>query len=153
MKRAFQILGIVFVVLMLLLGCFIGYAAYFGTRLDASSKEYVDIAIPAIVSNWSEAELKTRSAPQLMEGSTPEQFTKLFHWLSSLGPMKKYCGSKGTSNVFVSPQHGKTVSARYTACAQFEKGDAAIDVVLVQNKDNVWKIAGFHVNSQALIPQ
>ncbi|MDB5970212.1 MAG: hypothetical protein JWQ90_2662 [Hydrocarboniphaga sp.] len=153
MKKALQVIGIIFIALLLILGCFIGYAAYTGTRLDASSKEYVDAAIPAIVSTWSESELTSRSAPQLMQGSTPEQFQKLFHWLSSLGPMKKYCGSKGDSSVFVSPQQGKTVSARYTACAQFEKGDATINVVLLQNKDKAWEIAGFHVDSPALIPQ
>lgn len=153
MKKTLQVLGIVFIAVVVLLGCFIGYAAFTGKKLDASSKEYVDSAIPAIVSNWSEVELTNRAAPQLMQGSTPEELSKLFHWLSSLGPMKKYCGSKGDSNVFVSPQQGKTVSARYTACAQFEKGDATINVLLIQNKEKAWQIAGFHVDSKALLPQ
>ena len=153
MKKTLQVLGIVFVALLLLVGGFIGYAAYTGSQLDASSKEYVDAAIPAIVGNWSEAELTTRNAPQLMRGSTPEQLTKLFQWFSRLGPMTKYCGSKGASNVFISPQQGKTISAKYTACAKFEKGDATINVTLVQNKDKTWAIAGFHVDSPALLPQ
>lgn len=153
MKKLLQALGIVFVILLLVVGGFVGYAAYTGSHLDASSKEYVDSAVPAIVANWSESELMARAAPQLVQASTTEQLTKLFTWFKSLGPMKKYCGSKGDSNVFISPQKGRTVSARYTACAQFEKGEATIEVTLIQNKDKVWEIAGFHVNSPALLPQ
>lgn len=153
MMRVAQTLGIVFIVLLLAFGAFVGYAAYNGTRLDASSKAYVDAAVPAIVGTWSAAELTRRGVPQLLRDTTPEQLAKVFQWLSSLGPIKKYCGSKGESNVFVSPQQGKVVSARYTACAQFERGDATIDVTLLRQKDQTWAIAGCHVDSAALVPQ
>lgn len=153
MKKAFQILGIVFAVLLVLFGVLVGYAAYTGRNLDASSKQYIDAAVPAIVSNWSDKELIARSAPQLMQSTSPEQFEKMFKWFGTLGPMKKYCGSKGASNVFVTTQQGKIVSARYTACAQFEKGDATIEVSLLQGKDQAWAITGFRVNSRELVPR
>lgn len=57
------------------------------------------------------------------------------------------------SHVFMSPQEGRTVSAKYVACAQFEKGEASIQVNLGQGQDETWKIAGFYVNSKALGPQ
>lgn len=150
--KALQVLGIIFLALVAAVGSLIGYAAYNGNRLDASSKAYVDSAVPAIVTNWSESELTARAAPQLMQGSTPAQLTKMFAWFRTLGPMKKYCGSKGDSNVSVTPQ-GKNVSANYVACAQFEKGEATIQVTLLQNKAEAWEIAGFRVNSMALVPQ
>lgn len=150
--KALQILGIIFVALVVVVGGLVGYAAYTGGQLDVSSKAYVDAAVPAIVANWSERELTARATPQLLQATKPEQFTKLFKWFGTLGSMKKYCGSKGDSNVFVSPQ-GKTVSAKYVACAQFEKGEASIQVTLIQNKVKKWEIAGFYVNSQALVPQ
>ncbi len=153
MKKALQILGAVFALLVVAVLGFVGFAAYTGGRFDASSKSYVDAAVPLIVANWSESELTARAAPQLMQTTTPEQLTKLFTWFSSLGPMKKYCGSQGQSSVFMSPQEGKTVSARYVACAKFERAEASIQITLIQDKDKAWKIAGFHVNSQALVPQ
>lgn len=153
MKKAFQILGILFAILLVLFGVLVGYAAYTGRNLDSSSKQYVDTAIPAIVSNWSEKELISRSAPQLTQSTNPEQLEKMFKWFRTLGPMKKYCGAKGTSNVFVTTQQGKVVSARYVVCAQFEKGDATIEVSLLQDRNQAWGITGFRVNSQALVPR
>lgn len=153
MKKALQVFGIIFLLALIAVGSLIGYAAYTGRQLDSSSQKYVDAAVPAIVSNWSESELKARAAPQLLQASSPEQLTKIFSWLSSLGPMNKYCGSKGESNTFISPQQGKVVSARYVACAQFEKGEAMINVTLLQQENKSWLIAGFNVNSPALLPQ
>lgn len=153
MKKAFQILGIIFAALLVLIIGVVGYAGYKGKQLDASSQQYIDAAVPAIVSNWTESELAARSAPQLVQATTPEQLAKMFKWFSNgLGPMKKYCGAKGASNVFISPQQGKTTSARYTACAQFEKGNATIEVALIQRADTSWAITGFRVNSPALLP-
>jgi len=153
MKKTLQILGAAFVIFLVVGGGLLGYAAYTGRHLDATSKAYVDAAIPAIVGHWSEHELMTRAAPQLVRGMTHEQVAKLFRWMrSSLGPMKKYCGSKGESKVFVSPQRGRTVSAVYSGCAQFQKGDATIKVTLLQGKDKAWQIFGFHVDSPVLVP-
>lgn len=151
-KKALQALGILFLIVVVVLVGLFGYAAYTGTRLDASSKKYVDSAVPAIVGHWSESELMARAAPELMQRSTPAQLNKLFGWLNRLGPMQKYCGSKGDSNVFFSPEHGKVISARYTVCAQFQNGNATIFVTLIRNKSKAWQIAGFRVNSDALVP-
>ena len=152
MKKTLQILGIIFAIILIGIACIAGYVATVGKKLDASAQQYVDAAVPAIVANWSEKELIARSAPQLMKSSSPEQLEKMFKWFGTLGPMKKYCGAKGSSNVFVSPQNGKIVSARFIACGQFEKGDATIELALLQNEKQTWEIAGFRVNSNALLP-
>lgn len=151
-KKILQILGAVFGLLILCIACFAGYVAYKGGMLDGSSKAYVDAAVPAIVSQWSEEELTARAAPQLMESATPDQLHRLFKGVGRLGAMKEYCGAQGQSNVFVSPTKGKTVSATYIACAKFENGDARIQMVLLKDKDDHWKIAGFRVDSPALLP-
>lgn len=153
MKKTFLILGITSMVILLVLGGVIGYGLYKGKQLDATSKEYVDAAVPAIVANWSVQGLKDRASPQLMHKVTQEQLTKFFAFFSRLGKMKKYVGSKGQSYIYITPEQGRTVTARYMARAEFEKGDANIKVLLILNKDRVWKIAGFHVNSPSLIPQ
>ena len=90
MKKVLQVLGIVFVVILVVAGGIMGYAAYTGTRLDASSKAYVDTAVPAIVAHWSQQALVARAAPQLLQAVSPAQLTKAFSWFRSLGPMKKW---------------------------------------------------------------
>ncbi|MHB1950598.1 MAG: hypothetical protein ACYCQK_03910 [Acidiferrobacteraceae bacterium] len=153
MRKVLQALGIVFLVVLVAGGSIIGYAAYTGSRLDASSRKYVDSAVPAIVANWSEQALMSRADPRLLRATSPYEMAQLFAWLRTLGPMERYCGSTGQATEFLSARSGRIVSARYTACAQFAKGTASIDVALVRNRDKGWQIVGFHVNSPALLPR
>ena len=51
----------------------------------------------------------------------------------------------------VTSQSGKTISAQYTAKAQFEKGEATIRLVLVKHGDQ-WQINGFELTSPQLLP-
>jgi len=61
MKKVLMILGVVFLILIIVVGGFVGYTAYIGTKLDASSKAYVDASVPAIISTWSRNELIKRA--------------------------------------------------------------------------------------------
>lgn len=53
MRRFLSIIGGLFLVLVLLAAGLVGYVAYQGRGLDASSKAYVEENIPAIISTWS----------------------------------------------------------------------------------------------------
>ncbi|MCW2601760.1 MAG: hypothetical protein JWM02_3589, partial [Frankiales bacterium] len=67
MKTFLSIVGGFFLVLVLVVASFIGYAAYQGRGLDASSKAYVEANVPPIISTWSKDELLSRSSPQLLK--------------------------------------------------------------------------------------
>ena len=67
MRKALAVVGGIALIAMLLIGGFIGYSAYEGHGLDASSKEYVDKNIPLIISSWSKDELLKRASPQLLQ--------------------------------------------------------------------------------------
>src|SRR5476649_2090265 len=101
MKKLLSIVGGICLVLILGVAAFIGYAAYQGRGLDASSKAYVDENVPTIISTWSKQELLTRASPQLLKvvNEKPEQLDQLFRMFSKLGAMRSYDGSKGDSNV------------------------------------------------------
>ena len=148
MNKSLVIGGVLFLVLLALIGSVVGYFVYNGSGLDASSRAYVDENIPLIVSSWSKEELLKRSSPKLIEvvNKNPDQLDQLFKKLSTLGAMTHYEGSKGQAYFFVNYPQGKSISAKYTANAKFEHGEAEIQVQMVQDADQ-WQIINFHVNS------
>ncbi len=90
MKKFLSVIGGLFLVLVVVVVGFIGYAAYQGRGLDASSKAYVEANVPPIISTWSKDELLKRSSPQLLKiiNEKPDQLDQLFQKLSKLGAMQ-----------------------------------------------------------------
>lgn len=149
MKTVFVSLGVIFLILIIAVAGFVGYSAYVGTKLDASSKAYVDESVPAIISTWSKDELKKRASPQLLKSATDEQISDLFTKLAAqLGSYQSYDGSKGDSNVSYTSQDGKVISATYKANATFQNGKIDIEIKLIQINGD-WFLLGFHVEPQS----
>jgi len=148
MKKVLSIAGAIFLVLIITLGAFFGYAAYQGRGLDASSKAYIEENVPPVLSTWSKEELLKRSSPQLLKivEENPERLDQLFQKLSKLGALKSFGEVKGDSQVFYNAGAGKTTTAAYTANARFEHGDARVSIRLMQNNGQ-WQFLLFNVNS------
>lgn len=149
MKRFLSIIGGLFLILVLLIAGFFGYAAYQGRGLDASSKAYAEENIPAIISTWSKDELLKRSSPQLLKivNEKPEQLDQLFQKLSKLGAMQSFGEVKGDSNVSYTTQNGKVTTATYVAAAKFKDGEGRITARLIQSPGGQWQFLLFHVDS------
>jgi hypothetical protein len=150
MKKVLIGFGAVFLALIIVGAGLIGFAAYKGSKLDASSKAYVDATIPLIAGTWSKDELTRRMSAPLRESVKDEQLSLLFVKFKQLGRLKEYGGAKGQARISITPQTGKVISANYTAQATFENDMATIKVTLVQ-EDGEWKIAGFHVDSPVFL--
>ena len=60
MNRVVAAVAALFLVFLVTVAGLIGYAAVVGPELDASSKAYVDEAVPRIIANWSVDELLSR---------------------------------------------------------------------------------------------
>jgi hypothetical protein len=149
MNRVVAAVAALFLVFLVTVAGLIGYAAVVGPELDASSKAYVDEAVPRIIANWSVDELLSRGAPRIRDTVDLEQLRAVFGRLSALGPMVSYDGAKGTSRMAFTPADGRVVGAVYLARATFEKGRAEIRVSLLQ-VGGQWRIQGFSVNSPLL---
>jgi hypothetical protein len=149
LKRFLSIIGGLFLVLVLFVAGFFGYAAYQGRGLDASSKAYVEENIPAIISTWSKDELLKRSSPQLLKiiDEKPEQLDQLFQKLSKLGPMLSFGEVKGDSNVSYTTQNGKVTTAAYVAAVKFKNAEGRITARLIQSPAGQWQLLLFHVDS------
>jgi hypothetical protein len=153
MKKFLAIIGGVALIAVLLVGGFIGYAAYQGRALDASSKAYVDKNVPLIISSWSKDELLKRASPQLLKivDEKPDQIDHLFQEFAKLGAMRSYDGSKGDSNVSYTNKDGKVTTASYIADATFENGNARVTVRLIQTSGS-WQFLLLNVNSPLFAP-
>jgi hypothetical protein len=159
MKKFFIVLGVIFLTLILLAIAGIGISASKGAALDKESKAYVDPAVPAIVSSWSERELLNRASPEFRQITSPEDVQRFFQTLRPLGRLREYKGSQGQAITYHDLAKGTTVSANYTVIAEFEAGYAKIYVKLIKHA-NLWQIGGFRVEptynrsqpSQALQP-
>ena len=89
MKKFFIVLGSIFLVLIVLVAIGIAFIAIKGTALDKESKGYADLAIPAIVTTWSEKELLDRASPEFKKAVTIDQLDGLFHAFATLGRLQK----------------------------------------------------------------
>jgi len=144
-------IGKVVAVLFVLLWILTGYLLY--DRFKASegigigSQAYVDVAVPAIVYEWSQAEFGFRASRKLHDSFKANELDALFIKMKNgLGKMTKYRGSAGDATVHRNDTGAETIYAKYLAKADFEKGDADITMTLVL-EDGKWKINQFFVDS------
>ncbi len=149
MKKFLSIAGGIFLVLILIVVGFFGYAAYQGRGLDASSKAYVEANVPPIISTWSKDELLKRSSPHLIKiiNENPGQLEQLFQNLAKLGAMQTLGDFNGEANISITAQNGKVITASYMTTAKFENGDGQIAVRLIQSPSGQWQFLLFSVNS------
>lgn len=149
MKRLLSIVGGFVLFAVVLLAGLIGYAAYRGPGLDASSKHYIETNLPVILSSWSKEELLKRASPELLKviaASPPGEIDQLFRKMSKLGTLLNLSDIKGESNMSYTTWNGKLITAAYTATAKFSHGKGQIRVRLIQ-RDDQWKIMHFYVDS------
>jgi hypothetical protein len=153
MRTVLTGLGAVFA-LLLLGGVGLGVWTFASVeRGGQSARAYVDAAVPAITGHWDVDELTARADPALLRQTDDGKLKLLFVWLSTLGPLQTYQGAAMQSTYVQSiTGSGTATTARYIATARFAHGDARIDLIVVR-RDAGWHILGFHVNSDALLPQ
>lgn len=153
MNKFLKVLGGIFLALLVIIAIVAAIFIPKGLALDKDAVAYIETNVPLVVEKWNPEDLKSRAAPDLLSQPGIDQLPKLFSWLSSLGKLKKLekpIGQVGTGVYAGSQFDGPW--GNYVANAEFEAGAAQIKVVLRKNGD-VWQIMGFHVNSQALLPQ
>ena len=145
MKKFIRVAGFVALLLFVLIGIGIGILVYNGRGLDAESKAFVDGAIPAITSSWSEQALLARASPELKSAVNQDQLDTIFRNLSRLGGLVEYGGATGSTFAKYMIGSGTTISARYLAKAKFKNGEATFTLILLK-RDGQWAIANFHVD-------
>jgi hypothetical protein len=144
-RRVLEVLGFMTLIAIAALGGFVGMMVYSGQHLDSESKAFADTALTAITGDWDEQALETRASPELLQVTNPEQLKSLFQNFSKLGHMTSWPDTKGGSTMSVI-NWTSTITARYTAKAQFQNGTAALSIGLVK-EDGRWMINSLNVRS------
>ncbi len=140
MKNLFLVLGVIFSILIIIVGVWL----FLVMKLTSQSKAYVDETVPKIISDWNVQILRTQSTKELLGRVSPEEMAASFKKLSEqFGPFKEYKGSTGKVNVeFVG--FGMVTTADYEAEASFEKATVKI-VVHLQLVNRIWQIENWQV--------
>ncbi len=152
MQKFFIVLGAVFAAIVVIVGVFAAIAIPRTLKLDREATEYLQNAVPKIVEHWNAQELVDRATPQLMAATkSPNDLNRYFVLFSRLGALKHLDTPKG--GIVSSAYSGQEALAmgNYTITADFEKGPATLSVQ-IRHVDEGWKINGFRVNSELLLP-
>ncbi len=151
MKKALMILGGIFAFLIIAGVIFFLVLALKGIALENEGKAYVDEVTPIILANLNKETLFQYASDELKNSASEEDFDKIFNWFAKLGQFKEYKGSSdGNINISVMTGTGKQITGTYQAEAEFENGPAIITITTIKKGDN-WQVAGFHIDSMALV--
>jgi len=151
MRLVLQVLGVCMLVIVVAAASGLLVLTHEGTALDSESKAFVDRAVVAIASGWSQEQLLSRASPEFRATTSSSQISGLFETLSLLGAMVEYQGATGEAKISYSWGGGRSISASYIAQARFRNGAATFRITLVK-RGNVWMIRSFHVDFAPTTP-
>ena len=145
MRKVISIFGIMFLILVFVVGGLFAYFSSQGSKLDASSKSFVDEVIPVIISTWSKEIILKHSSQQMRQTAAEAQLDLLLKKVSILGQLLDYKTANGEALISFT-KNGKMVTANYSVKARFQNGLAEINIRLIQYK-GAWEILGFQIES------
>ncbi len=145
MKRIILLLGYVFLGFIMLLAAGTVFLMVTGSKLDKESKLYVDAALPAIIAEWDIREVQKRASPGLRSNVDYAELQHSFKMLRKLGKLEAYNESSGNANIAVSLWYDYEITADYKANAEFERGTADIDIMLIKEGGS-WLILNLYIN-------
>jgi hypothetical protein len=147
-----MVLGGVFALIVVVAVAGIAIVAVRGSGLDKESREYVDAAVPEILSKWDITEIQNRASPEFKAAVKSDDLEKLVRVFRRLGTFKAYNGAKGQARIAVMAGQGKVISAAYVVSADFETGPAEIKLSLIKHGDQ-WQLLGISAFSKVFLEQ
>ena len=142
-----RFLGKLFLFLIIAVVALFAYSC----QLNKEAKAYVEDAIPKITGQWNDQELINRASPPMLAAmKTRANVDNLFSRFRQLGALKQIDEPKGSAGVQTFTGKGVVRYGNYIVHAQFERGPATIRIQVLREND-VWKINGFHIDSNVLL--
>ncbi len=150
MRKFFYGLGILMACIVVIGGAGLFFLARDGMALDTESKAYVDKSVAAITDDWDAGALWQRGSPRFRQVTKQQDLRNFFDAArEALGRLVASRGGTGQAMISI-VNATKVVTGNYTVHAQFEKGDADIQIGIVKDGSQ-WRIEGFHINSSTLM--
>jgi hypothetical protein len=122
-----------------------------GSRASAEGNRLADRLFPAISRPWDADAIAEHATPEFLSTTSKDSLVTFVSFLAArLGSLKGPASfQSSTWNVFVGTK-GVAITTVHVADCQFEKAPARITLTLVR-QNGVWRINGFHANSDALL--
>jgi hypothetical protein len=150
MKKILSVLGGIFLVILVVVLGFGGYAAVKSPKLYAESKAYVEATLPALLANFTSEKFASYMTPQ--EGATlnTSAFESVaFFQRQSLGAFESCENIK--SDRFLLSVMNSEVRARHLVRCHFEKASVTV-AVAVEKTGEAWYLTGVHFDTSTLGP-
>jgi Tfp pilus assembly protein PilX len=147
MKQLLQVLGVIFIAILVLGGIFTAYSVRYGRQQAELGIVYFEETAPKILSTMSKDELLKYASPalvKLLNSDTDKSVVVFNKILSSVGQFQsmaeaKVVGSQAGYNF----KDGQVVTASYSADAKFAIGPAVVVATLVKSAGHEWQFQYF----------
>ncbi len=150
MKKILAILGFVVFAIFTVFASDWGYTYYKSSQYKETALPYVEMVIPEI-SKWDTEIIKQHMPPESLQNTSDEKIKGIVLHLSRLGDLEK----------FEKPEFSKIYSVgkaeedqrnivSYTVEADYENGDATIDISVLEGQEKSFHVHNFMINSSAL---
>lgn len=149
MKKVLLILGGFFMLIILAIAGMGGYTWYQSFQYEKTAVPYIEKVIPEF-SQWKPDIAKQYMVPEVLQGVSNEDLSKIFKLYSKLGKYKKMSEPDFTNlTVKTTSKDGEQTLVTYTINAEYENGNAIVTIVLL-DLGNTFQVYSFNVNSTAL---
>jgi hypothetical protein len=123
MKKLFIVLGVIFAVVIVVIGIALAIFIPRTIRLDREARAYIQESVSNIVVHWNSQEFVDRATPKLLEeGKSRDKIDKIFVQFKKLGSFKGLGTLHGSVGTSAFTGDGVVTLGNYTADADFERG-------------------------------
>lgn len=147
MNKILKSFGAIFILLIFIFAITISVASSKISKLEGEAVQFINSKIPQITKEWDSNILYEIASPDLKAKASPEDLSKLFKILSTLGKLNKLNKPDGSIKIkFFGKKNTSDTSGYFECQSDFEKGPAVIKLTLEKYQDQ-WLVSSFHVNS------
>ena len=157
-KKFLTFLGALTFILLIFAGIRYAGSTVYGRMADKESAAYANNAVKAITANWNAQELVNRAHPALLAKTNPQEFTGLFDKIREIGKVKKLEKCEGQAIInypslfSYAIGSGSETNAKYVCRADFDRGPAALAMILHKDAKAGWQIVTINVDSPFFKP-
>lgn len=147
MNKILKLFGAIFIALIFIFGIVISVVSSKISKLEDEVVQFINRKIPQITKEWDSNILYEIASPDLKAKVSPEDLSKLFNIISSLGKLNKLNTPNGNIKIkFFGKINSSNASGYFECQSDFEKGPAVIKLTLEKYQDQ-WLVSSFHINS------
>ena len=150
--KYFALIAFWLVSMLIIIGGSIFYKKFQGSEYDHLAVPYIQAVIP-VISQWDPVKTKALMAPEIAADIPDDKYAMAMEFFSQLGALQSIDKPSFTkAHVDEETDLGRQTILEYQVDAKYEKGDAEIDLKLLE-RNGSFEINRFNFSSEALMPK